>query len=449
MTSLNPLNPLKAPPSAPGGTPGSPRARRGLGHVSRAVAVGTVAALTLSACGGGDDDDQVELRFTWWGGAERAAYTQEIIDAFEEENPGITISAEFDSWEGYWDSLATQTAAQDTPDIIQMDAVYIREYIDNGILLELDQVDTSALPDELVADGELDDQLYGMPIGSTTPTIMTNPDVFEEAGVDLPDDETWTWDDLAEVGGQISESTDARGQARPFGDAGMSLWLRQNVGVDMTDEEGQIAFEPEDVVPYFERIQQLEEDGVISSGDQVNEDRAQALEQTMIATGGAAMDGIWWDTQSIALSSNDGVDLTPVMPPSETGSAEDAQLWYKASMFYSAYAGTDHPEEAQMFIDYLVNNEEAGQLQQLERGIPSNEDIREAIRDDLDEAEAELLDYSEGLEDVVAEGPPLPPQGFGTVQEIVFRYEEQVLFGDSSPEEAAQQMHSEIESALQ
>lgn len=118
-------------------------------------------------------------------------------------------------------------------------------------------------------------------------------------------------------------------------------------------------------------------------------------------------------------------------------------------MFYSVYEGTEHPEEAQMFIDYLVNNEDAGRLQLLERGIPGNAEIREAIRGDLDEDETDLLEYNEGLEEVVAEAPPLPPEGFGAVQEIIWRYEEEFLFGRVSAEEAAQRMHDEIAGALE
>lgn len=415
----------------------------------KTIAVLSLAALTLSGCGGGGggDDENVNLRFTWWGGDTRHAYTQEIIDAFEEENPGITISPEFDSWEGYWDSLATQSAARDTPDVMQMDLSYIREYIENGLLLELDQVETGAFTDELLATGSQDGALYGMPVGSTSLAIMANESIFEDAGVEMPDDDTWTWDEFAEIAAEISENSDAYGQARPFNDAGIGIWLRQHAGTDMVTEDGEVAWEPEDAVPYFEMLADSLDSGALASGSQVNEDRAAALEQTMIATEGAAMDS-WWDTQIIVLSSNEGVELTPLKFPSETGDAADAQLYYKASMFYSVYEGSEHPEEAQLFIDYLVNNEEAGRLQQIERGIPGNEDVREAIRDDLDETETTVLEHNEGLEDIVADAPPLPPEGFGAVQEIIWRYEEEFLFGRVSAEEAAQRMHDEIAAAL-
>lgn len=417
-------------------------------HAAPVVVTASLTALLLSGCaGGGTEDESVDLRFTWWGGDTRHAYTQEIIDAFEEEHPNITISPEFDSWEGYWDSLATQSAARDTPDIMQMDLMYIREYIENGLLHELDEVDTSAFTEELLQTGTHEGALYGMPVGSTSATIVANESIFEAAGVEMPDDETWTWEEMAQTAADISENSDAYGQARPYGDAGFEIWLRQHNGTNMITDDGEVAWEPDAAIPYFEMLGESLDSGALASASEINEDRSAALEQTMIATEGAAMDG-WWDTNIIVLSSNEGVELTPLKLPSESGDVQDAELYYKSSMFYSVYADTEHPEEAQLFVDYLVNNEDAGGLQQLERGIPGNEDIREAIRDDLNDNEAAILEHNEGLENIVADAPPLPPEGFGAVQEIIWRYEEEFLFGQASAEEAAQRMHAEIEGAL-
>lgn len=424
-------------------------AQRITAPVLRGTAAFGVAVLALTACGGdaGGQDEQIELRFSWWGGDTRQAYTQEIIEEFEEQHPDITVSAEFEAWEGYWDSLATQSAARDTPDVMQMDLMYIREYIENGLLLELDEVDTSAFAEELLDTGTHEGELYGMPVGSTSSALVTNPEIYEEAGLDLPDDETWTWEDWAAISEELTENTDSYGQAKPFGDAGFEIWLRQHHSSDLLTEDGELAWAPDDGVGYFEMIGEATDRGALASASQISEDRAAGLEQTMIATGGAAMDG-WWDTQIVALSSGEGVDLIPLRLPSQTGSVEEAELFYKASMFYSAYSGTDHPEEAQLFVDFMVNSDEAGRLQLIERGVPGNEEIRDLIRDDLSETEVRVLEHNEGLEDVVTDSPPLPPEGYGAVQEIIWRYEDEFLFDRVSAEEASERMHAEIEEVL-
>src|SRR5688572_6150035 len=109
--------------------------------IGRLAAVGAAAfalLLPLAACSSDDSaGGPVTLRFTWWGSDTRHQLTQKVIDAFEAENPNIKIKGEYGEWNGYWDKLATQTAANDSPDIIQMDEKYIAEYGGRGALLDL------------------------------------------------------------------------------------------------------------------------------------------------------------------------------------------------------------------------------------------------------------------------------------------------------------------------
>ena len=111
--------------------------RRNLLRISAAA-----SALVLTGCGTGsnpaaEETGPVTIRFTWWGGDARQKATQKVIDAFHAENPNITVVGEYGDWNGYWDKLATQVAANDAPDIIQMDEKYVREYGDRGALLDL------------------------------------------------------------------------------------------------------------------------------------------------------------------------------------------------------------------------------------------------------------------------------------------------------------------------
>ena len=118
------------------------RTRRGKRFARSAAGIAAVA-LTLAACGGGDSgiggggDDgppaaaeecPCEIRFSWWGSDTRHESTQQIIDAFEAENPDITVVPDFTDWDGYWDKLATSVAAGDNPDVITQEERYIADY---------------------------------------------------------------------------------------------------------------------------------------------------------------------------------------------------------------------------------------------------------------------------------------------------------------------------------
>ena len=192
------------------------RGLRGPGRVAGFVATFAATALVMTGCAasGGDtadlelSDEPVTLSFTWWGNDTRTAQTQEVIAAFEAANPTITIEPQFTDWAGYWDKLATETAANDAPDIIQMDEKYIATYGGRGALLDMatldGAVDTSKIPDTVLDAGKVEESLYGVPVGLDGYAFIANPNIFEQYGVEIPDDSTWTWDDLADTAAAIS-----------------------------------------------------------------------------------------------------------------------------------------------------------------------------------------------------------------------------------------------------
>ena len=62
--------------------------------------------------------------------------------------------------------------------------------------------------------GTVDGTQVGAPIGVANFSIAVNPTVLEKAGVAMPDDKTWTWDDLAEISAQVTEKLGGRGGLR-------------------------------------------------------------------------------------------------------------------------------------------------------------------------------------------------------------------------------------------
>ncbi|MDL2319440.1 extracellular solute-binding protein, partial [Eubacteriales bacterium OttesenSCG-928-A19] len=66
----------------------------------------------------------VELRFTWWGGDARAERTNNVIELFQAQYPDIKITAEPKPSDSYWDTLNTQLAGGNAPDILQFGGNY-------------------------------------------------------------------------------------------------------------------------------------------------------------------------------------------------------------------------------------------------------------------------------------------------------------------------------------
>jgi multiple sugar transport system substrate-binding protein len=122
-------------------------------HRSRLLAALAAALLmVLTACGGsgGDDGGPVELRYSWWGNADRAELMQQAIAIFETEHPDIKIVPNFSDFAEYWQKLNTESAGGGTPDVLQMDFSYLREYGDRGLLLNLDEAENPVPVNDLL-----------------------------------------------------------------------------------------------------------------------------------------------------------------------------------------------------------------------------------------------------------------------------------------------------------
>ena len=95
--------------------------------------------LPLAAGGTGESESSTggSMTMTWWGGQQRHEQTQQLLDLYASENPGITIQGTPSNWDGYFEKLATQAASGSMPDIVQMDYLYIKTYASNGSLLDM------------------------------------------------------------------------------------------------------------------------------------------------------------------------------------------------------------------------------------------------------------------------------------------------------------------------
>ena len=179
--------------------------------------------------------EAVTLRVSTWGNDSRVRLTQEAVDAFTAANPDIKVTIENTDWGGYWDKLATMTAGDNSPDVIQMDESYIAAYGTRDALLDLDTVkdnlDLSAMDAKVLDTGKVGATLVGAPIGVANFSVAVNPEVLKKAGVSMPDDKTWTWDQLAQVAAQVTGKLGSQGvygfDGFGTGAAELGAWARQ------------------------------------------------------------------------------------------------------------------------------------------------------------------------------------------------------------------------------
>ncbi|HLM04128.1 MAG TPA: extracellular solute-binding protein [Blastococcus sp.] len=173
---------------------------RRLGSV---VAVSAMGALTLAACGGGDDDsgsggsgDAVDSFTFTFGNASGATDSpfQQLADAYSEET-GIEIETKALPPDNYGLTLRTQLQGGNAPDVMVVspgggqDAAVL-PLAEAGFVEPLDQTSEDLIPEGSEGLFTIDDKVYAQPTDITPVGMTWNVGAAEEAGVDAPTDQS-------------------------------------------------------------------------------------------------------------------------------------------------------------------------------------------------------------------------------------------------------------------
>ena len=159
----------------------------------------------------GGDEEQIELRMTWWGSQTRHDLTTKVLELFESKHPNIKIKPEYSGWDGYFDKLSTQVAGANAPDLIQMDYAFLTDYANRGALLELDPYTASGelnkehIDPSMIKAGSINDKLYAIALGVNAPGVAYSSAIFKELGIEDPKAD-WTWQDFSDIADKIAKA---------------------------------------------------------------------------------------------------------------------------------------------------------------------------------------------------------------------------------------------------
>jgi multiple sugar transport system substrate-binding protein len=423
----------------------------GAGGLAAAATTMGLGACAPGSSGGGSQGGGggggTNLALTWWGNPTRNKNTDAMIAAYMKANPDVKISGQPGEFSSYWDKLATQTAGGQAPDIIQMDMNYISEYGTRGALLDLSGVDTSKFVEGTVDSGKINDKLVGINAGINTAVILANPKVFEKAKMNLPNDKTWTWDQMIEVGAEAASKAGV-----PFGvsallnsDTLFGAFVRQH-GKELFTPDG-LGFEAAEAQAWYDLLVKGVKAKAFGTPEQMTEELAKPLDQSAIVVGTAAMQ-YQNSNQLLAVSNAAGQKIEMLRPPSLAGKATERKGWYKASMLWSASAKTKNPEAAIAWINWYANNPEAAGIDLAERGIPANAEVLAAVKSKFSPEQQVVAKFISDIKTEVGNTPIAPPPGGGTIAELLSRHGTDVIYGRTSSAEGAQKFVDELKSNL-
>lgn len=367
------------------------------------VGIAAVAALALSGCAAGDaaDDGQVTITYTNFisndGNEENL---QAIVDAFEEENPDITVEVTTLPYADYGTALQTDLAAGTVSDVFDIEYANYAQYQANGVLAELPVEDPGAYRQSVLEAYQTDGVQYALPSSFSTVVLFYNRDLFDAAGLEYPTSD-WTWAEEQAAAEQLTDAAGGTwGDHQPVSFYEFYKVLAQNGGEFLNEDGTEVAFNSPEGVEAAEWL--VGKSGTVMPT--IEEGQGTPDFDTKLFTDGKLgmlHSGIWMFGAFAELPFGWDIAVEP-------GNAQQASALFSNAVGVSA--GSEHVEAAATFAEFLTSSDvmvqtrldagwelpavsdEDALASYLELGDPEN---RQAVFDSLEQV---------ALPPVVAEG---------------------------------------------
>jgi multiple sugar transport system substrate-binding protein len=392
---------------------------------------------------------QARLRWFWWGNPERNKRTYEVVELYQQKNPGVVVDPETIGWDDYWPKMATQAAGKNLPDVLQMDYRYLFEYARRGQLEPLDDylggaLDLSHFNPGFVDSGRVDGKLYAVPWTSNSVTTYYDMEKLAELGITMPD-HRWTWDDLKEIcreikksGGEGYAGVADKGHWEPM----MELFMRQR-GKALYTPEGELGYDETDVGDFFALWDGFRQEGLVPTADITAQDRT--LQEMPLTIGRAAID-FAHSNQIVALQGLNQHELGMNMLPNTPGGQPGQYL--KPSMLISVSQTSQAKEAAVAFMAFLAYDLDAAAILRVERGVPGDQRVAEHLAEGVNPDEKKMIDYLAVVTDNVGPLPPPPPTGAGEIEKMLLRMYPEMAFGRIDVKDGATQFYRQAQAIL-
>lgn len=327
---------------------------------------------------------QTNIRIMGYGGQDPAIVQRLLDEVIGEQLASEGISVTYEPLEGdYNAALFNALSAGTAADIFYMPGETAPAIVATGKALPLDEhFDTSPFISSLVDVYRVEGQVFGIPKDFNTLALFYNRDLFDEAGVEYPDEDD-TWEDFADKIRRVSElGEDVYGACLPttydrFGAFAFGAGWQgpsQTEDVDFTDPEMQ------DAVEWYTGL--LEEGVAVTPADIGQGWGGACLSSDQVAV---AFEGAWiiGFLRNEAPNLQYGATFMPIGPSGERGN-------FIFSVAYAVNADSPNREEALRVLEALTSPE--AQQWVLEQGlaIPSRSQLADNpfFQQDTPEAEA-------------------------------------------------------------
>ncbi|MGO1465999.1 MAG: ABC transporter substrate-binding protein [Microbacterium gubbeenense] len=358
--------------------------------------------------------------------------------------PKIPIKGSFADFPAYWEKRQTEAAGGGLPDVWQFSDSYLRQYAENGLLADLgeygDLISTDAIDDGLVGTGQLGGVQYSLPLGYSAWALFLNDDLLEENGIEpyeggtsYADYSAWMAEVTEATGGELYGGTDLTQRIQNFENV-----LRAEGGNLYTDD-GELGFTKEQLAAFWESGAG-DRDGVAVP--------QQSLEEISPVSGFGAnltvSEASWSNFIASYLGDSGASSLSIVAPPLDVEGGQD--LYRQAGLQMAVSSSSEHPEAAAIFLDYVINSPEAGEIFGTSLGFPASDTKLEGAT--LEGPDQQVADYIESVQDRIGDAPPVPVAGYGSLEQKFWDIGKELGLGTVTVDDAVDQFFGEAEVIL-
>lgn len=414
-----------------------------------------VMMFSLAACGNsgsseekkedGSDSEGVTLRVLNWGTAEEAQIATDAIERFKAKNSGVEVeqtSVPVDSWSDFIQKWISMTTSGETPDVINIGLEAARMAVENELLLPLDEVvdgdeTLSKLKGEyaesLINGFSVDGKLYGLPNGTQTMVMYYNKTMFDEAGIDYPQD-GWTWDEFLEDARKLTkEDGSVYGYGLSSSYFQLTPWWSTNDAYPTTDDYSAPALNSENMVEAVEFLNGMVEEKL--TPDPISSDVYSMFASKQLAMVGA---GRWvLNTWKDAGLTNDDFDCVQWPVNKKEGSVYGGAAWCVSASTSEKELAIELLKEL-VSDEYLKANAAGGQQVPPTESLATDTAIMGTTPDNI-----------LGIWKAVTIADPVAaPTYFGDIEQGLLRGLEEVFSGAKQPKAALDDAQAEVENAI-
>jgi oligogalacturonide transport system substrate-binding protein len=400
--------------------------------------------ISLCACGktsNKNQSEQVTIRFSWWGPESRYDKTMEAIKLFQEKNPNVKVKAEFGEWTGFKKKMNMKIAGNDEPDLMQINYDWLENYSKDGKgfydlnkvsdILKLDN-----FPKSVLDYGTKNNVLNAIPISTNAKIFYYNKNISNT----FNENKYITWDDIMASGSKTT------GDVYPLDLDSFNAWglcmayTEEKTGKSFIKEDGSLGFTQGDIQELLNFYKKLIDSKVVPASTHKDDNSN--------FNNGKAGATISWSTDAQKLKSGTEKiqgELTSGGFPSAQG--ENSISYVKPSMLYTISKNTEHPKEAAMFMDFMLNDGEAAKVLGMDRGLPISTSSYKALEEDnvLKGFQYEASKQLDGVREVL-----ISPYYENTlVKNACEAAIEEIAYNKSTPEQCAASTYNNLVKTLQ